>query len=126
MKMVTLITTRIEASIEVGLAWQDAGAPGVTVIQSHGLYTLREKTKGGSIELPLHVTSMASAMAYVSSAMEHTTQVVLSVVPDELADKLVAIANDKLGGLLSPRVGIVFVVDVEQAIGLRAPGEDDS
>ncbi len=122
MKLLILITSKIEDSLEIGMAWENAGAPGVTVVQSHGLYDLSEKTKRGTVELPRHVSSMAGAMAHVIRQMEFNNHTILSVVPEAKVDELVKIATDQLGDLNQPDSGIIMVIDLEQAIGVRVPG----
>ena len=126
MKMILLITSKIEGGMDVALAWQEAGAPGVSVFRGHGLHSLRESTKRGSIELPLHITSMASILAYAINEVEHTNNLLLSVVDDDLVPGMIESANRILGDLTSPRTGVIFVVDVEQAIGVRDPSSDGS
>ena len=125
MKLVLLITSKIEEGMNVALAWQEIGAPGVTIIKSHGIHSLREKTKRTSVELPLHVTSMANALAFVIEHIEHTNHVLLALVEDAQVDALVNAAEEQLGDLYAPRTGVVFVLDVEKAVGVRDPRQDD-
>lgn len=119
MKLVILITAQVEDGLDVAMAWQEAGAPGVTIVRSHGLRTLQEKVKSGSVELPRMVTSMATAMAHVLTNLEEPGEILLSVVPDDMVAKLEAAANDTLGDLTEPYNGIMIVLDVERAIGVH-------
>jgi len=120
MKLLVLITSRTESGLQVANAWREAGAPGVTIINSHGLYTLKEHVTRGSIELPLTAaTSMASAMAYVLDNMEHTNHVILSLAPKAMIDELVTVTEAVLGDLTTPYTGVFFVLDVERHIGVR-------
>ena len=119
MKLVLLITAQVEQGLSVAQAWQDAGAPGVTIIRSHGFRTLQEKVKAGTIELPRVVTSMAAAMAHVLTNLEEPGEILLSVVPRDMVDKLEEAASSVLGDLTEPYNGIMIVLDVERAIGVR-------
>jgi len=111
-KLVVLITSHVEKGLEVAEAWQASGAPGVTLIDSHGLHRLQEKSR--DLELPVFVS-----MASVLRQLETTSQVILSVVEDQEVERLIQAASDVLGDLYQPDTGLVFVMDVERVIGLR-------
>ncbi len=119
MKLVILITAQTENGLEVALAWREAGAPGVTIIPSHGLHSLQRKTKSGGLELPMIITSMADAMAGLLNASETSSLIILSVMPAEILGKVIEATKGVLGDLTAPDTGVVFVLDVEQAIGVR-------
>ena len=126
MKLLILITSNAENGVEVATRWQDAGAPGVTVVKSVGLYSLQRKLQSDSIEVPLHAaSSMAGVMAYVLREMENTNHVLLSVVPKELVPRLLDEARAVMGDLLEPNHGVAFVVPLDQAIGVRNPESGD-
>lgn len=127
MKLIILITSNIENGLEVANRWQDAGAPGVTIIKSVGLYSLQEKIKKGSMEVPLHIaSSMTSMMAYMLGEMEHTNHVLLSVVPKEMIPDLLDKAREVMGDLLKPGNGVAFVVPLDEAIGVRLHTDEDN
>ncbi|MDE2774625.1 MAG: hypothetical protein OXI77_01675 [Chloroflexota bacterium] len=127
MKMIILITSNVEDGLEVATRWQEAGAPGVTVLKSFGLYSLQRKMTGDSLEVPLHIaSSMTSMMAYVLREMELNNHVLLSVVPKELAPTLLDEARAVMGDLLEPNHGVAFVVPLDEAIGVRQPENGDS
>lgn len=119
MKLVILITAQTENGLEVALAWREAGAPGVTIIPSHGLHSLQRKTKSGGLELPMIITSMADAMAGLLNASETSSLIILSVMPAGILGKVIEATKGVLGDLTAPDTGVVFVLDVEQAIGVR-------
>jgi len=102
MKLIILITSNVENGLDVAVRWQEAGAPGVTVLKSFGLYSLQRKMTGDGLEVPLHMaSSMSSMMAYVLREMELNNHVLLSVVPEELAPTLLdearAVMGDSIG-----------------------------
>lgn len=119
MKMVLLITAQVEQGMDVAQAWQDAGAPGVTIVRTHGLRTLQEKTRKGAVELPLVLSSMAVAMSHVISDMEAPGQMLLAVVDDNQVEILEKAASEILGDMTEPYNGIMLVIDIERAIGVR-------
>lgn len=113
-KLVILITSRIEEGHQIGEAWQQAGAPGVTFIESYGIRRMQEASKSGEL-LP----GMMSLFEILRQ-QEETSLVVLSVVDnDDTVNHLIDATRDVLGDLLSPHTGLVFVIDVERAIGVR-------
>jgi hypothetical protein len=118
MKLVVLVTAKREAGLDIAQAWQQAGAPGVTIVPSHGLHALQEELKSGSVELPRMMVSMGAAMAVILDEMEEHSMIILSLVDDALVDPLIASTNQALGDLSSPDHGILFVVPVERAIGM--------
>jgi nitrogen regulatory protein PII len=119
MKLVVLITAQVEAGLDIAQAWQDAGAPGVTVLRAHGLHTLQQELRSGSVELPRMIASMGAAMAAIIDNVEERGEVLLSLVEDEMVDPLIAAANETLGDLSQPNHGILFVLPIERAIGVR-------
>ena len=112
-KLVVLITSYIDKGLAVAEAWEAAGAPGVTIIESHGLHNLRQKSK--SLEIPLFVS-----MANVLRQIEESNQTLFSVVEEDLVNTLVDEAGRILGTehLDKEGAGIMFVLDVERTIGM--------
>jgi hypothetical protein len=121
-KLVILITTHIEKGLAVAEAWEAAGSPGVTLIESHGLRRLREQSR--KIEIPLFVS-----MTNLLSQIEETNQTLLTVVDDDsMVDRLIDAAGGVLGDLCDENTGIAFVLDVERTFGVRPcrpPAEGD-
>jgi hypothetical protein len=105
--------------MQVGQAWQDTGAPGVTIIRTHGLRTLQDKIASGSVELPLVVRGAAAMMAHILTSMDAPGAMILSLVDDDLVKPLEQSAGDVLGDLSKPYNGILMVIDVMHAIGVH-------
>lgn len=112
-KLVLLITPRLDASHEIGEAWQQAGAPGVTLVESHGLYRVQERTKSMQV-LP----GMMSMLEILRQNEEHNVMV-FSVVDDHLVDSLIAAAEAVTGDITDDNNGVIFVLDVERVLGVR-------
>jgi nitrogen regulatory protein PII len=119
MKLVILITALIENGLDIALAWEEAGAPGVTLIRSHGLHTLHGELSEKA-ELPRMVISMAAAMAHLLEEMEERNITLISAVEDHQVDALIDAASRVLGDLTAPNNGVLFVLPIERAIGVRS------
>ncbi len=119
MKLVLLITPQIDKGLDVAQAWQEAGAPGVTIIRSHGLHTLQKELQSGSVELPRMVVSMGAAMAAIIDNMEERGEVIISIVEDELCEAVISAANEVLGDLTTPNAGVLVTLPIERAVGVR-------
>ncbi len=113
-KLVVLITPLLDRSHDIGDQWQQAGAPGVTFIESYGLHRLKETSKGAEV-LP----GFMSMVEILRNRDEHNVTI-FSVVPDnDLVDRLIAATEAVIGPISNPDNGILFVLDVERAVGLR-------
>lgn len=113
-KLIILITPQLEAGYEIAETWQENGAPGVTLIDGYGLFRLQEATRKSEV-LP-GILSMLEILR----SRQNNNIILLSVVDTPAAvDRLVDIADQRLGGLPEPDNGIIFVLDVEKVIGLR-------
>lgn len=118
MKLVILITAEIEHGLQIAQAWQDLGAPGVTIVRSYGLRTLQNEVERGAVELPRMTVSMASAMASVIDQVQKRGELILSVAEDELIDDMVEAAQSVLGDMQHVDSGVIFVLPIERAIGI--------
>jgi nitrogen regulatory protein PII len=98
---------------ELMSAWQDAGAPAVTILEGLGT---REPKEQARRELPL-MPSVRDVLH--AEDMPRTTMI--SVVPDDVADRLAEATEQVLGDLSEPGKGIFFVVPVTRVLGLRPP-----
>ncbi len=120
-KLVMLITTHVEKGLAVAEAWEAAGAPGVTLIDSYGLHDLRERSK--SLEIPLFVS-----MARLMRQIEQTNQTIMAVVDDDLVDTLIDKACKVLEteSLDAEGNGVAFVLPVDRTIGIRPRRRDSA
>jgi nitrogen regulatory protein PII len=117
-KLVFLVTVQIEKGLAIAEAWEAAGAPGVTIIESFGLHHLRQKSQ--ALELPLFVS-----MAQIMREIEQTNQTLFTIVDEDLVEKLVEATRQTLGvpSLDQPDAGIMFVLDVERTFGMKTRRE---
>lgn len=113
MKLVVLITTHTQSSLHVADEWQNAGAPGVTIIDTHGVQGLKRHKHQQTPELALAVS-----MSSILHQIQKTNVLLFSVVEDHMVDQLIQIAEQSIGDLTEPENGIAFVLDVERVIGM--------
>jgi hypothetical protein len=113
-KLVVLITSRVDEAQQIGAAWQEAGAPGVTFIESYGLNRLNAANRD------IEVLPGTLSLLRVMRDNYDNGLVVLSLVEhDYVVDPMIAAAERILGDLREPDNGIAFVLDVERALGFR-------
>lgn len=120
--LVVLTVDDIELCPAVLDAWEAAGAPGITILESSGLGRIRKA--GLREDIPL-MPSLHDLLA--NDEVRHRT--LFAVVDTQaMVDRLVQTAHEAIGDLDAPNSGFLFVVPVLQAFGLRShaperPGE---
>jgi len=118
MKLVILITAEIEQGLQIAQAWQDLGAPGVTIVRSYGLRALQNEVERGAVELPRMTVSITSAIASIIDQVQKRTELILSVAEDELVEDMIQAGQQVLGDLEAADTGVIFVLPVERALGI--------
>jgi len=94
-------------------AWEEAGAKGITILESTGIGRVRQA--GIRSDLPL----MPSLSDLFKSAETHN-RTLFSVVTDlDAAHALVEAAQDKVGGLERPNSGLLFIAPLIEIYGLN-------
>lgn len=124
MKLVILITSELTNGLDIANGWAEAGAPGVTIIPAHGLQSIKQAAQDGQVELPRMRHSFGRAVASVLQNMTPRSEVVLAVVPEALVNQLIEKSETFLK-LNEPNQGILFTLDVEQAIGIHRHTDDE-
>jgi hypothetical protein len=112
LKLVILITARLERTLDIAEAWQQAGASGVTILEGYGLRRLQEQL-GIRDDIPL-----MPSLATLLHQTEIGTHVLLSVVSDDLAGALYKVTVEILGDLRLPDNGFIFTLEVGNPVGL--------
>ena len=113
-KLIVLITARDDVAQQVGESWREAGAPGITLIEGHGLQRISELSRTGEI-----LAGMMSLVDILRSNAPSSFILVTLLDNDQLTDILLSNTQAILGDLHSPQNGIFFVIDVERAVGIR-------
>lgn len=112
--LVILVIDDPEKTDEVLNAWYNIGVPGATILDSTGM-ARRISGLGARDDLPL-IPSLASLLQ--SSEVPHRT--LFTVVPDGFdIQQLVDTTETITGKMDAPNTGILFVIPVKQAWGLR-------
>lgn len=93
-------------------AWEEAGAPGVTILESFGLGRLRAAMRD---DLPL-IPSLDDLLG--RSELHHRT--LFTVVPDESTlDRVFAATERIIGDFTRPHSGLLFTIPVGRVSGLK-------
>ena len=93
-------------------AWEQAGVPGVTVLDSAGSRKIKEHASRD--DLPL----MPSLRALVSGAEAHNRTLFTVIEDDAILERAVAAAQKIVGDFMQPHTGIMFVVPVARTWGV--------
>jgi len=92
-------------------AWETAGAPGVTILESTGLARVRRAVRD---DLPL-MPSLRDLLA--SQESHHRT--LFTVLEDEaLLERIIAVTERIVGDFDRAYTGLLFVVPVSRVLGL--------
>jgi nitrogen regulatory protein P-II 1 len=110
--LLVLVIDDLELEPDVLEAWEDAGVPGVTVLDSQG--SRREDDESGRDDLPL-IISLRSVL----SSEETNNRMLFSVIDDEaVLEKAIQAAEHIIGDFRDRHTGIMFVVPVSRAWGI--------
>ncbi|NLF51886.1 MAG: hypothetical protein GX577_12185 [Leptolinea sp.] len=94
--------------------WEEAGSPGVTILPSIGLASLKEK-RALQEDFPI----IPNLEDLIESSLNHTRTLFSLVKTQEVIDALYKSTIDVIGDLDQPHTGIFFVLPVHQAFGIR-------
>jgi nitrogen regulatory protein PII len=100
----------LEKEPDILAAWEQAGVPGVTVLDSQG----SRREEGGRDDLPLIVS-----LRTVLSSEESHNRTLFSVIDDEaVLERAITAAQEIIGDFTHRHTGILFVVPVSRAWGI--------
>lgn len=110
--LVILVLDNPDQCPDVLRAWDEAGVPGVTILESTGLARMQQAIWD---DLPL-VPSVRDLLG--TRELHHRT--IFTVVRDEEAvDRVIAATQEVIGDLNTHHTGILFVVPVARVLGLE-------
>ena len=113
MFMIMLILNDTEQCQSLLDAWDEAGAPGVTVLSSTGLGRIRRKM-GLYDDIPL----MPSLQDFLQEE-DNLHRTLITVIRErQLVDDIIKATHSVLGDLNQPNTGILVVMPVLEAYGL--------
>ena len=117
-QMVMLVLSDTERYHDILDAWEATGVKGVTVLASTGLGRTRRAVAGEGFPL------MPSLLDFLRTPEQHHHTLFTVVEGDEMVDTLVAATEQILKDLSRPDSGVIFVLPVTRAIGLRSDGDN--
>jgi len=113
--VVVVVMPDIEKCQDVLDAWEKYGVSGVTVLESLGMHKLRQM-RAQRDDLPLF-----PSLRHLMESEEYHHRTAFTVVDDDFdLDRLVEVTQQAIGGdFNAPNSGLLFVVPVARAYGLR-------
>lgn len=116
--MVLLIVDDMNICPAVLEAWEAANVPGITILESTGMGRLRKDSIRDDIP-------MMPSLSDMFRSREHRHRTIFSVVEgEETVDRLIEATKEVVGDLNAHDTGVLFVLPVSQAIGLRRAEEE--
>lgn len=113
-QMVLLVLDDVNNCTPVLDAWEEAGVSGITILDSTGLGRVRAASSYRD-DFPL----MPSISNLMKTREERHRTMFTVVDNEEMVDKLIQVTQDITGNLKEPNKGVIFVLPVSRAIGLR-------
>lgn len=111
--MVMAIINELDQCPRVMDAWDEENVPGITILESTGLGTVRRA--GYRDDLPL-----MPSLSDLFKKKEHRHRTIFTVVDsEETVDRLIEITQKIIGDLNQPHNGVLFVLPVARVVGLE-------
>jgi hypothetical protein len=111
--MILLVVDDLSHCPAIFDAWEAAGAPGITILESTGLGRVRQASLRD--DLPL----MPSILSLLQSREERHRTIFTVVEGEALVDRLVEVTQSILGDLEEADNGVLFVLPVSRVVGLH-------
>jgi nitrogen regulatory protein PII len=110
--LVVFVLGSLEQCSSILEAWETAGAPGITILESTGLQRIRGVMRD---DLPL-IPSLSDLLS--SQELRHRT--LFTVVPEETdVERIISATEKVVGGFNRHHAGFLFVVPVSRVLGLE-------
>lgn len=113
MSMILFVLHDTEKLDDLLAAWQEAGAPGVTVLESTGVGRIRQN------EALREDTPLMPSLEDFYPDPEHMSRTMFTILKDELVQKVVDATFRVVGDLSEPNTGLLVVLPVIAAYGLE-------
>jgi nitrogen regulatory protein PII len=113
MSMILLVLHDTEKLDELLAAWQEAGAPGVTVLESTGVGRIRQN------EALREDTPLMPSLEDFYPDPERMSRTIFTILKDELVQQVVEATYRVVGDLQEPNTGLLVVLPTTAAYGLE-------
>jgi len=111
--LLVLVLKDVEKCPQIIEAWERAGVSGITLLDSVGSRQLRERARRDDVPL------MPSIHTLLASAETHNRTMFAVIGDDAVLERVVTATQEIVGDLAQPNTGILFVVPVTRAWGIR-------
>ncbi len=115
--LVVLVLDDLDQCPDLLDAWEEAGVRGVTILESSGIGRVRQAAIRD--DLPL----MPSLKDLLRTEESHHRTLFSVVETKAEVDTLVQVAQSVVGDFSQPRTGLLFVVALDQVLGLHKKAE---
>jgi nitrogen regulatory protein PII len=116
--LLVFVLDNLEQCSDILAAWEEAGAPGITILESTGLGRLRQAMLD---DLPL-LPSLHDLL--VSQELHHRT--LFSVIEDEATlERVIAATEHLVGGASCGYAGLLFVAPVTRVLRIGTKGPEE-
>ena len=113
MSMILFVLHDTEKLDELLAAWQEAGAPGVTVLESTGVGRIRQN------EALREDTPLMPSMEDFYPDPEYMSRTMFTILKEEFVQKVVEATYKVVGDLNEPNTGLLVVLPTIAAYGLE-------
>jgi nitrogen regulatory protein PII len=113
MSMILFVLHDTDKLDDLLAAWQEAGAPGVTVLESTGVGRIRQN------EALREDTPLMPSLEDFYPDPEHMSRTMFTILNDDLVQKVVDATIRVVGDLNEPNTGLLVVLPVIAAYGLE-------
>jgi nitrogen regulatory protein PII len=113
MSMILFVLHDTEKLDDLLAAWQEAGAPGVTVLESTGVGRIRQN------EALREDTPLMPSLEDFYPDPEEMSRTMFTILKDELVQKVVDATFKIVGDLNEPNTGVLVVLPTIAAYGLE-------
>lgn len=110
--LLVLVLDELGKCSEIIEAWEGAGVPGVTVLDSVGTRRLRERVQRDDVPL------MPSLRSLFASDEDHNRTLFAVIEDNAILERAIAAAQKIVGDFMDPHTGILFVVPVSRTWGV--------
>jgi nitrogen regulatory protein P-II 1 len=116
--ILVLVLDNLEQCSDILAAWEEAGAPGITILESSGLGRLHQAIPD---DLPL----LPSLYDLLASQEEHH-RTLFSVIEDEATlERVIAATEHLVGDANCDYAGLLFVVPVTRVLRIGTKGPEE-